>query len=127
MPKTAPDPHLRRVQRRRARRDEGARRRTARRRQEGREEGRRSGRGPRGHRQDGAPDNQQGLPRARARDRHRDAAPDLQPKTWYGMPASSDEDGKVVVFFKDAGKFSQRYSTIGFEEAASASTTATCG
>jgi uncharacterized protein YdhG (YjbR/CyaY superfamily) len=45
-------------------------------------------------------------------------APDLQPKTWYGMPAYANEDGKVVVFFKDAGKFNQRYSTLGFEEAA---------
>jgi uncharacterized protein YdhG (YjbR/CyaY superfamily) len=46
------------------------------------------------------------------------AAPDLQPKTWYGMPAYANVDGKVVVFFKDAGKFNQRYSTLGFEEAA---------
>ena len=45
-------------------------------------------------------------------------APDLQPKTWYGMPAYANEDGKVVLFFKDAGKFKQRYSTLGFEEAA---------
>jgi uncharacterized protein YdhG (YjbR/CyaY superfamily) len=47
-----------------------------------------------------------------------ETAPDLQPKTWYGMPAYANEDGKVVVFFKDAGKFNQRYSTLGFEEAA---------
>jgi uncharacterized protein YdhG (YjbR/CyaY superfamily) len=45
-------------------------------------------------------------------------APDLSPKTWYGMPAYADPDGKVVVFFKDAGKFKYRYSTLGFEEAA---------
>jgi uncharacterized protein YdhG (YjbR/CyaY superfamily) len=45
-------------------------------------------------------------------------APDLQPKTWYGMPAYANEDGKVVLFFKDAGKFKTRYSTLGFEEAA---------
>lgn len=45
-------------------------------------------------------------------------APNLSPKTWYGMPAYADEDGKVVVFFKDAGKFKYRYSTLGFEEAA---------
>ena len=45
-------------------------------------------------------------------------APGLAPKTWYGMPAYANEDGKVVVFFKDAGKFGQRYSTLGFEEAA---------
>jgi uncharacterized protein YdhG (YjbR/CyaY superfamily) len=45
-------------------------------------------------------------------------APDLAPKTWYGMPAYANEAGKVVVFFKDAGKFGQRYATVGFEEAA---------
>jgi uncharacterized protein YdhG (YjbR/CyaY superfamily) len=44
-------------------------------------------------------------------------APHLQPKTWYGMPAYA-KDGKVVCFFKDAGKFGQRYATFGFEEAA---------
>ena len=36
------------------------------------------------------------------------AAPDLVPKTWYGMPAYTNADGKVVVFFQDAGKFSYR-------------------
>ena len=46
------------------------------------------------------------------------AAPGLAPKTWYGMPAYADEDGKVVVFFQDAGKFSYRYSTLGFQDAA---------
>lgn len=46
------------------------------------------------------------------------AAPDLAPKTWYGMPAYANADGKVVVFFKDAGKFKSRYATLGFEEAA---------
>ena len=45
-------------------------------------------------------------------------APDLWPKTWYGMPAYANADGKVVVFFKDAGKFKSRYATLGFEEAA---------
>lgn len=45
-------------------------------------------------------------------------APELAPKTWYGMPAYANEDGKVVVFFKDSGKFKTRYSTLGFEEAA---------
>ena len=45
-------------------------------------------------------------------------APGLSPKTWYGMPAYASQDGKVVVFFKDAGKFKSRYSTLGFEEAA---------
>jgi uncharacterized protein YdhG (YjbR/CyaY superfamily) len=45
------------------------------------------------------------------------AAPDLAPKTWYGMPAYAKE-GKVVCFFKSAGKFNTRYATFGFEEAA---------
>ncbi|MGH3507314.1 MAG: iron chaperone [Nocardioidaceae bacterium] len=46
-------------------------------------------------------------------------APELMPKTWYGMPAYSNADGKVVVFFQDAGKFNYRYSTLGFQDAAS--------
>ena len=45
-------------------------------------------------------------------------APDLTPKTWYGMPAYANADGKIVVFFQDAGKFSYRYSTLGFQESA---------
>jgi uncharacterized protein YdhG (YjbR/CyaY superfamily) len=45
------------------------------------------------------------------------AAPDLVPKTWYGMPAYA-RDGKVVCFFQNAGKFKMRYSTLGFNEAA---------
>ena len=45
-------------------------------------------------------------------------APELWPKTWYGMPAYADADGKVVVFFQDAGKFKYRYATLGFQEAA---------
>lgn len=44
-------------------------------------------------------------------------APDLAPKTWYGMPAYT-RDGKVVCFFKAAAKFNSRYATLGFEEAA---------
>jgi uncharacterized protein YdhG (YjbR/CyaY superfamily) len=43
-------------------------------------------------------------------------APGLSPKTWYGMPAYANEDGKVVVFFQDSGKFKYRYSTLGFQE-----------
>jgi uncharacterized protein YdhG (YjbR/CyaY superfamily) len=42
-------------------------------------------------------------------------APDLAPKTWYGMPAYA-KDGKVVCFFKAADKFKSRYATFGFEE-----------
>jgi uncharacterized protein YdhG (YjbR/CyaY superfamily) len=45
-------------------------------------------------------------------------APDLAPKTWYGMPAYANSDGKVVIFFQDSGKFSYRYSTLGFQESA---------
>jgi uncharacterized protein YdhG (YjbR/CyaY superfamily) len=45
-------------------------------------------------------------------------APELSPKTWYGMPAYANEDGKVVVFFQDAGKFKYRYSTLGFQDSA---------
>jgi len=45
-------------------------------------------------------------------------APSLSPKTWYGMPAYADADGKVVVFFQDSGKFKYRYSTLGFQDAA---------
>ncbi|MDQ1640826.1 MAG: hypothetical protein QOJ90_177 [Actinomycetota bacterium] len=45
-------------------------------------------------------------------------APDLSPKTWYGMPAYADEDGKVVVFYQDSGKFNYRYSTLGFQDSA---------
>jgi uncharacterized protein YdhG (YjbR/CyaY superfamily) len=46
------------------------------------------------------------------------AAPGLTPKTWYGMPAYANDEGKVVVFFQDSGKFKYRYSTLGFQEAA---------
>ena len=45
------------------------------------------------------------------------AAPGLTPKTWYGMPAYA-KDGKVVCFFRDAGKFKDRYSTFGFNDSA---------
>ena len=40
---------------------------------------------------------------------------DLGAKTWYGMPAYTDSDGKVVVFFQSAAKFKVRYATIGFQ------------
>jgi uncharacterized protein YdhG (YjbR/CyaY superfamily) len=46
-------------------------------------------------------------------------APQLAPKTWYGMPSYANEAGKVVVFFQDAGKFDSRYCTLGFQDAAS--------
>ena len=43
-------------------------------------------------------------------------APDLMPKTWYGMPAYANEDGKVVCHFQSASKFKTRYATLGFSE-----------
>ena len=43
-------------------------------------------------------------------------APDLTPKTWYGMPAYANKDGKVVCFFRDAGKFKERYAMLGFND-----------
>ena len=45
-------------------------------------------------------------------------APELTPKTWYGMPAYANKDGKVVVFFRDAGKFKERYAMLGFNDSA---------
>ncbi|MBW8487675.1 iron chaperone [Actinomadura parmotrematis] len=48
----------------------------------------------------------------------RAAAPDLAPRTWYGMPAYA-KDGKVLVFFKNSQKFKARYSTLGFNDVAS--------
>jgi uncharacterized protein YdhG (YjbR/CyaY superfamily) len=44
-------------------------------------------------------------------------APELTPKTWYGMPAYAKE-GKVVCFFRDAGKFKERYAMFGFNDSA---------
>jgi uncharacterized protein YdhG (YjbR/CyaY superfamily) len=46
------------------------------------------------------------------------SAPSLSPKTWYGMPAYANEDGKVVCFFTAADKFKSRYASFGFNEAA---------
>ncbi|MGW5666780.1 iron chaperone [Micromonospora sp. NPDC003776] len=45
-------------------------------------------------------------------------APQLSPKTWYGMPAYANAQGKIVLFFQDSGKFNYRYSTLGFQDAA---------
>lgn len=45
-------------------------------------------------------------------------APLLSPKTWYGMPAYADDDGKVVIYFQDAVKFKARYATLGFNDTA---------
>ena len=46
------------------------------------------------------------------------SAPALSPKTWYGMPAYANKDGKVVCFFQSADKFKARYATFGFNDAA---------
>jgi uncharacterized protein YdhG (YjbR/CyaY superfamily) len=48
----------------------------------------------------------------------KESAPALSPKTWYGMPAYAKE-GKVVCFFRDAGKFKERYAMFGFNDSAS--------
>jgi uncharacterized protein YdhG (YjbR/CyaY superfamily) len=45
-------------------------------------------------------------------------APELSPKTWYGMPAYANADDKVLVAFKNSGKFNSRYSTLEFQDAA---------
>ena len=47
----------------------------------------------------------------------RSAAPNLVPRTWYGMPAYA-KGGKVVIYFRDAGKFKERYSMFGFNDSA---------
>lgn len=46
------------------------------------------------------------------------SAPDLMPKTWYGMPAYANKDGKIVCFFQSAQKFGTRYATLGFNDSA---------
>jgi uncharacterized protein YdhG (YjbR/CyaY superfamily) len=48
-----------------------------------------------------------------------ESAPSLSAKTWYGMPAYANKDGKIVCFFQTAKKFNTRYSTFGFNDAAS--------
>jgi uncharacterized protein YdhG (YjbR/CyaY superfamily) len=48
----------------------------------------------------------------------KETAPDLTPKTWYGMPAYANKDGKVVVFFRNATKFKERYAMLGFNDSA---------
>ena len=45
-------------------------------------------------------------------------APALSPKTWYGMPAYANQDGKIVCFFQSAQKFNARYATFGFNDTA---------
>lgn len=43
------------------------------------------------------------------------SAPELMPKTWYGMPAYANKDGKVICFYQAASKFNVRYATLGFQ------------
>ena len=47
-----------------------------------------------------------------------EVAPGLFPKTWYGMPAYANDDGKIVCFFQAASKFNSRYATFGFNDVA---------
>ena len=63
----------------------------------------------------------QGQDRAMAKRLHeivKASAPELSPKTWYGMPAYANKDGKVVCFFQSAEKFNSRYATLGFSDKA---------
>ncbi len=48
----------------------------------------------------------------------KEAAPALSPKTWYGMPAYANKEGKVVCFFRNAAKFKERYAMFGFNDSA---------
>jgi uncharacterized protein YdhG (YjbR/CyaY superfamily) len=63
----------------------------------------------------------QGQDRAMAERLHeivKASAPSLSPKTWYGMPAYANKDGKVVCYFQSAQKFNSRYATLGFSDKA---------
>jgi uncharacterized protein YdhG (YjbR/CyaY superfamily) len=48
----------------------------------------------------------------------RRVAPELKPKTWYGMPAYANSEGKAVLYFRDAKKFKERYAMLGFNDRA---------
>ena len=48
----------------------------------------------------------------------RTVAPELKPKTWYGMPAYANSEGKAVLYFRDAKKFKERYAMLGFNDRA---------
>jgi uncharacterized protein YdhG (YjbR/CyaY superfamily) len=48
----------------------------------------------------------------------KEAAPELSAKTWYGMPAYANKEGKVVCFFRNAAKFKERYAQFGFNDSA---------
>lgn len=83
------------------------------------------GRGKRVAKKDGEGDllakiaEMQGLDRKLAERIHaivKEIAPALTPKTWYGMPAYANEQGKVICFFTSAQKFGSRYATFGFND-----------
>ena len=48
----------------------------------------------------------------------KETAPELSPKTWYGMPAYANKEGKVVCYFRNAAKFKERYAQFGFNDSA---------
>jgi len=48
----------------------------------------------------------------------KESAPNLSPRTWYGMPAYANRDGKVVCYFQVASRFKERYATFGFQHEA---------
>lgn len=48
----------------------------------------------------------------------KEIAPELKPRTWYGMPAYTNKDGKVICFFQSGHKYKSRYCTFGFQDAA---------
>lgn len=54
----------------------------------------------------------------RIHDLMKENAPELLPRTWYGMPAYTDKDGKVICFFQSGHKYKSRYCTFGFQDAA---------
>lgn len=54
----------------------------------------------------------------RIHDLMKETAPELLPRTWYGMPAYTDKDGKVICFFQSGHKYKSRYCTFGFQDAA---------
>ena len=84
-----------------------------------------SGRGPRAAKADGESDVLAKIAEMPASDRvmakriHeivKASAPSLSPKTWYGMPAYANKDGKVICFFQSADKFKARYAQFGFND-----------
>lgn len=48
----------------------------------------------------------------------KEIAPELSPRTWYGMPAYTNKDGKIICFFQSGIQYKSRYCTFGFQDAA---------